>query len=84
VDYDVWGEEDEKTINFPFFSKSFAAQNERSAGQNEELMKKREKNDVWPRASFFCKREERGESSRRQKNRFFYRFLLVLLYIYYC
>jgi hypothetical protein len=73
VDYDVWGEEDEKTINFPFFSKSFAAQNERSAGQNEEL-KKREKNDVWPRASFFCKREERGESSRRQKretDRFF-------------
>jgi len=70
VDYDVWGEEDEKTINFPFFSKSFAAQNERSAGQNEEL-KKREKNDVWPRASFFCKREEGGESSRRQKNRFF-------------
>ena len=73
MDYDVWGEEDEKTIKFPFFSKSFAAQNERSAGQNEEL-KKREKNDVWPRASFFCKREEGGESSRRQKretDRFF-------------
>ena len=28
MDYDVWGEEDEKTIKFPFFSKSFAAQND--------------------------------------------------------
>jgi len=57
--------------------------NVRSAGQNEELMKKREKNDVWPRASFFCKREERGErvleDRKTASSDELSRFLLVLL-----
>ena len=67
MDYDVWGEEDEKTIKFPFFSKSFAAQNEPFSRSERRAEKKRKKRRLASGLFFLQKRRERREFSKTEK-----------------
>jgi len=67
VDYDVWGEEDEKTIKFPFFSKSFACGSERTFSRSERRAeKKRKKRRLASGLFFLQKRRERREFSKTE------------------